>query len=151
MLTINNCDSQMTLYKQEIYSPKWLILCVMMHAMCDIAYTATDMANFSKIKLVKISSNGKITSSNPLVFTTTGETAPQCTQVNKRLAEKIAQKHREPYISVITYIKIEQSSDLPFWGAPLLQYEAFAVNGVMLTSRISQTLISVWFIGPRFC
>ena len=49
MLTINNCDSQMTLYKQEIYSPKWLILCVMMHAMCDIAYTATDMANFSKI------------------------------------------------------------------------------------------------------
>jgi len=114
MLTINNCDSQMTLYKQEIYSPKWLILCVMMHAMCDIAYTATDMANFSKIKLVKISSNGKITSSNPLVFTTTGGTAPQCTQVNKRLAEKIAQKHREPYISVITYIKIEQSSDLPF-------------------------------------
>ena len=44
---------------------------------------------------------------NPLVFTTTGGMAPECNRVNKRLAEKIpaAEKHREPYASVITYIR----------------------------------------------
>ena len=36
---------------------------------------------------------------NPLVFTTTGGIAPEC---NKRLAEKIVKKRREPYASVIT-------------------------------------------------
>jgi len=40
-----------------------------------------------------------------LVFKTSGKMAPECTKVNKRLAEKIAQKHREPYISVMTYIR----------------------------------------------
>jgi len=29
--------------------------------------------------------------------------APECTKVNKRLAEKIAEKCREPYVSVMTY------------------------------------------------
>jgi len=42
---------------------------------------------------------------NPLVFTTTGGMAPECNRVNKRLAEKIAEKRREPYASVITYIR----------------------------------------------
>jgi len=42
---------------------------------------------------------------NPLVFTTSGGMAPECNRVNKRLTEKIAEKHREPYASVITYIK----------------------------------------------
>ena len=42
---------------------------------------------------------------NPFVFTTTGGMAPECTRVNKRLAEKIAEKRREPYASVITYIR----------------------------------------------
>ena len=37
---------------------------------------------------------------NPLVFTTTGGMAPECNRVNKRLAEKIAEKRREPYASV---------------------------------------------------
>jgi len=41
---------------------------------------------------------------NPLVFTT-GGMAPECNRVNKRLAEKIAEKLREPYASVITYIR----------------------------------------------
>jgi len=49
----------------------------------------------------------------PLVFTTTGGVAPECNRVNKRLAEKIAEKRREPYASVITYIQ-GKSSDLPF-------------------------------------
>ena len=40
-----------------------------------------------------------------LVFTTTGGIAPECNRVNKRLAEKIAKKRREPYASVITYIR----------------------------------------------
>jgi len=31
--------------------------------------------------------------------------APECKRVNKRLAEKIAKKRREPYASVITYIR----------------------------------------------
>jgi len=42
---------------------------------------------------------------NPLVFTKTGEMAPECNRVNKRLAEKKAEKRREPYASVITYIR----------------------------------------------
>jgi len=42
---------------------------------------------------------------NPLVFITTGGMAPECNRVNKRLAEKIAEKRREPYASVITYIR----------------------------------------------
>jgi len=42
---------------------------------------------------------------NPLVFTRTGGMAPEGNRVNKRLAEKIAEKGREPYASVITYIR----------------------------------------------
>jgi len=42
---------------------------------------------------------------NPLVFTTTGGMAPECNRVNKRLAEKIAEKHMESYASVITYVR----------------------------------------------
>ena len=42
---------------------------------------------------------------NPLVFTTTGGMAPECNAVNKRLAEKIAEKRGEPYASVTTYIR----------------------------------------------
>jgi len=42
---------------------------------------------------------------NPLAFTTTGGMAPECNRVNKRLAEKIAEKCREPYASVIMYIR----------------------------------------------
>jgi len=29
--------------------------------------------------------------------------APECNRVNKRLAEKLAEKRREPYASVVTY------------------------------------------------
>jgi len=42
---------------------------------------------------------------NPLVFTTTGGMAPECNGVNRRLAKKIAEKCRELYASVITYIR----------------------------------------------
>jgi len=42
---------------------------------------------------------------NPLVFTTTGGMSPECNRVNKRLAEKMAEKHREPYAFVIRYIR----------------------------------------------
>jgi len=52
------------LHRQDIYSPQWLILCVMVHVLYNIAFTATDVAskllNFSKRKLLEISSNGKI-------------------------------------------------------------------------------------------
>ena len=48
----------------------------------------------------------------PHLFTHCGGMAPECNKVNKRLAEKIAEKHREPYASAITYIQ-GQSSDLP--------------------------------------
>jgi len=41
---------------------------------------------------------------NPFVLTATGGMAPECNRVNKRLAEKIAEKCREPYASVITYV-----------------------------------------------
>jgi len=33
-MTINNCDSQSVLRRQEIYSPQWLILCVMTDDTC---------------------------------------------------------------------------------------------------------------------
>jgi len=36
---------------------------------------------------------------------TTGGMAPEYNRVNKKLAEKIAEKRREPYASVITYIR----------------------------------------------
>jgi len=39
MMIINNCDSQSALHMQEIYSPQWLISCVMMHVMHNIAFT----------------------------------------------------------------------------------------------------------------
>ena len=44
-MTINNCDSQSTLDRQEIYSNERLILCVMMHVMYNVAFTATDVAS----------------------------------------------------------------------------------------------------------
>jgi len=31
--------------------------------------------------------------------------APECNRVNKKLAEKITEKRRDPYASVITYIR----------------------------------------------
>jgi len=39
------------------------------------------------------------------ILATTGRMAPECNRVTKRLAEKIAEKRREPYASVITYIR----------------------------------------------
>ena len=47
----------------------------------------------------------KKSSFNPLVFTTTRGMAPECNRVNKRLAEKIAEKRRKPYAFVITYVR----------------------------------------------
>jgi len=42
-MTANNCAPQSTLHRQEIYPPQWLILCVMMHVMYNIVFTATDL------------------------------------------------------------------------------------------------------------
>jgi len=53
---------------------------------------------------------------NPLVFTT-GRMAQESNRVNKRLAEKIAEKRRELYASVITYMRTSSGLLL---GAPLL-------------------------------
>jgi len=49
---------------------------------------------------------------NPLFFTTTGGVAPECNRVNKRLAEEIAEKRREPYASVITYIRTKLKAQI---------------------------------------
>jgi len=43
-MTINNCDSQSALHRQEIYSPEWFVSCAMMHVLYNIAFTATDLA-----------------------------------------------------------------------------------------------------------
>jgi len=40
-----------------------------------------------------------------LVFTTSGGMEPECTIVKKRLAEKIAEKCKEPYASVMACIR----------------------------------------------
>ena len=45
MLTINNCDSQSALRRQGFYSPQWLILCVIMHVVYNIAFTVTAVAS----------------------------------------------------------------------------------------------------------
>jgi len=37
-MTVNNCDSQSALRRQEIYLTKWLVLCVMVCAMYNIAF-----------------------------------------------------------------------------------------------------------------
>jgi len=55
---------------------------------------------------------------NPLVFTTTGGMTPECKKVNKRLAEKIPEKCREPYASVITYTHKDKSQICPFEEHP---------------------------------
>jgi len=44
-MTINNCDSQSTLHRQEIHSTERLILCVMMPVMYHVVFTATDVAS----------------------------------------------------------------------------------------------------------
>ena len=41
----------------------------------------------------------------PLVFTTTGGMAPECTRLNKRLAELTAEKTGEKYSHVINHIR----------------------------------------------
>jgi len=42
MLIIKNCDLRTALHRQEIVTPKWLILCVTMH---NAEFTATDVAS----------------------------------------------------------------------------------------------------------
>jgi len=44
-MTINNCDSRSALHRQEIYSLQRLILCVTMHVMYSIVFTAADVAS----------------------------------------------------------------------------------------------------------
>jgi len=78
---------------------------------------------------------------NRLVFTTTGGMAPECNRANKRLAEKIAEKRREPNASVITPIRTKLRFVF-LLGAPLLQYEDFEGNEVMSTSKTLWTLTS---------
>ncbi len=41
----------------------------------------------------------------PLVFTTSGGTAPECDRFHKKLAEIIATKRKETYPSVVSYIR----------------------------------------------
>ena len=72
---------------------------------------------------------------NPFVFTSSGM-LPEYAKVNKRLAVKC----KEPYASVMTYCILEQSSDLHFYVAPLLQFEASKVG---FTYKISQKLASI--------
>jgi len=50
-------------------------------------------------------------SCNPLVVTTTAGMAPECNGVNKRLAEKIAEKCKESYASVMTYVRTKLRFD----------------------------------------
>jgi len=76
---------------------------------------------------------------NPLVFTTTGGMAPECNRVNKRLAEKIAEKRREPYASVIAYIRTKLRLAL-LRSTLAAIYEDFEANEVMSTSKTSRTL-----------
>jgi len=82
----------------------------------------------------------EMSSFNPLVFTTSGGMAPECNRANKKLAEKIAEKRREPYASVIMYTRTKLRFAL--LRAPLLQYEDFEANEVMFTSKTSLTLTS---------
>jgi len=44
--------------------------------------------------------------------------APECNRVNKRLAEKIAEKRREPYASIITYIRTKKAQVCSFEEHP---------------------------------
>ena len=52
-------------------------------------------------------------------------------QGEQKTGRKKAEERREPYASVIDYIRTK------FRFAPLLQYEAFEANGVMFTSQRS--------------
>jgi len=44
-MTISNCDSQNVLRIEDIYSPQWLVLCVVKHVVYNIAFKTTDVAS----------------------------------------------------------------------------------------------------------
>ena len=72
--------------------PSWLRACYQQHK------KESDKYNQRVIDIEK-------SSFNPFALTTSEEMAPECTRVNKKHAEKIAEKRREPYASVMTYIR----------------------------------------------
>jgi len=84
---------------------------------------------------------------NPLVFTTTGRMAPECNRVNKRLAEKIAEKRREPYALVLTYIRTKLRFALLRSTLAAIQGFRGKRNDVHLQD--SRTLTSAYFPGPQ--
>jgi len=47
----------------------------------------------------------KKSSSDPLVHKTSGGLAPEYAKINTRLAEMIAKKQKEPYASVMNYVR----------------------------------------------
>jgi len=78
---------------------------------------------------------------NALVFTTSERMAPECNRVNKRLAEKLAEKRREPYASVITYIG-QSKLRFALLRSTLAAIRGFRGKQVISTSRTSRTLTS---------
>jgi len=68
--------------------------------------------------------------------------APECNRVNKRLAEKIAEKRRGPYASVITYIRTKLRFALLRSTLAVIQGFRLEANEVMFTSKTSRTLTS---------
>ena len=49
--------------------------------------------------------NVEKSSFTPLIFTTTGGMGPECTKMNKRLAEKLCNKNKESYAHVVRHIR----------------------------------------------
>ena len=64
----------------------------------------------------------------PLVFTTTGGMSPECTRMNKQLAERISNKTKESYSHVVRHIRTR----LRF---SLLRATLVAIRGVRGRSR----------------
>ena len=76
---------------------------------------------------------------NPLVFTTTGGMAPECNRVNKRLAEKIAEK--QGAICICYNVHKDKAQVCSFEENPCCNTKIEA-NEVMFTSKTSRTLTS---------
>ena len=77
--------------------------------------------------------NNEHASFTPLVFTTTGGMGPECERLNKRLAELLSRKRKEPYSKIMAYIR----NRLRF---SLLRTILHAVRGVRGRSRTDAEL-----------
>ena len=77
----------------------------------------------------------------PLVFTTLGGMAPECNKLNKKLAEKIAEKRKESYPNVINHILL----DCGFLSSGVYLSRSLAKEGNQSINPMQEMTISTMY------